>query len=66
MRTNYLCHVENIIDIQWSRHVGRWGGDRPPCFKPEADQKSVLASSNFEVANKQDVVLEVINLQAIP
>ena len=26
MRTNYLCHVENMIDIQWSRHVVGGGG----------------------------------------
>ena len=26
MRTNYLCHLANIIDIQWSRPVGGGGG----------------------------------------
>ena len=26
MRTNYLRHLANIIDIQWSRPVGGEGG----------------------------------------
>ena len=26
MRTNYLRHLANIIDIQWSRPVGGGGG----------------------------------------
>ena len=25
MRTNYLCYLANIIDIQWSRPVGGVG-----------------------------------------
>ena len=29
MRTNDLCHVANIIDIQWSRPVGGGGGGGP-------------------------------------
>ena len=27
MRTNYLRDLANIIDIQWSRPVGGWGGE---------------------------------------
>ena len=26
MSTNYLCHVANIIDIQWNRPVGEVRG----------------------------------------
>ena len=26
MRTNYLPHLANIIDIQWSRSIGGRGG----------------------------------------
>ena len=29
MSTNYLCHLANIIDIQWSRPVGGGGGQLP-------------------------------------
>ena len=28
MRTNYLCHLANIVDILWSRPV--WGGGATP------------------------------------
>ena len=29
MRTNYVLHLANIIDIQWSRPVGGGGGQLP-------------------------------------
>ena len=29
-RTNYLCHLANIIDIQWSRPVVCVGGGATP------------------------------------
>ena len=28
MRTNYLRHLANVIDVQWSRPVGGGGGGR--------------------------------------
>ena len=62
MRTNYLRHLANIIDIQWNRPV--WGGGNSQlnwliCCKR---QKSVVT---LAVADKHDAVLEVIDGQAI-
>ena len=47
MRTNYLCHLANIIDIQWLT-----------CSKRQK-------CGTFEVADKHDAVLEVIDGQPI-
>ena len=63
MRTHDLCHVASIIDIQWSRPVKGVGGGAGllnwfTCCKAEVDQKKC---SSFEVADKHDVVLEVID-----
>ena len=64
MRTIYCCHLPNIIDIQWSRPIGRGGGTNSQlnwltCCKPQKK------CGNFEVADKHDAVLEVIDGQAI-
>ena len=68
MRTNYLRHLANIIDIQWSRPVcggggGRGGGNSQlnwlTCCKRQKK------CSNFVVADKHDAVIEVINQWAI-
>ena len=61
MPTNYICHLANIIDIQWSRPV--WGEANShlnwlTCCKRQKK------CSNFAVANKHDAVLEVTNGQA--
>ena len=40
MRTNYLCHLANIIDIQWSRPV--WGGEGNAQLNCCTRQKSVV------------------------
>ena len=56
MRTDYLRHLANIVDILWSRPV--WGGG--------GGYLSVNAKKcNFAVADKHDAVLEVIDGQAI-
>ena len=62
MPTNYLCHLANIIDIQWSRPIWGEGGNSQlnwlTCCKRQKK------GSNFAVANKHDAVLEVTNGQA--
>ena len=64
MRTNYLRYLANIIDIQWSRPIGRGGGTQLPIelvnllYTPKK-------CGNFEVADKHNAVLEVIDEQAI-
>ena len=63
MPTNYLRHLANIIDIQWSKPVvGRGGISQLNGFTCCKRQKKW---SNFEVADKHDAVLEVIDGQAI-
>ena len=50
IRTNYLHHLANIVDILWNRTVGGGGGG---------------VEQHFAVADKHDAVLEVIDGQAI-
>ena len=62
--TNYLHHLANIIDIQWSRPVLRGGGPNSQlnwliCCKRQKK------CSNFDVADKHDAVLEVIDGQTM-
>ena len=60
MSANYLCHLANIIDIQWSRLVGGRGGPNSQLNWLDAKK-----CGNFEVADKHDAVLDVIDGQAI-
>ena len=66
MRTNYLRHLTNKVDILWSRPVwgvGAGGGAQLPI---ELVNLLVNAKKcNFAVADKHDAVLEVIDGQAI-
>ena len=58
MRTSYLRHLANIVDILWSRPVGGGGGGNwLTCCKRR--------KCNFAVADKHDAVLEVIDGQSI-
>ena len=59
MRTNYLRHLANIVDILWSRPVWGGGGHNSQlnwltCCKRQ--------KCNFAVAGKHDAVLEVIDV----
>ena len=61
MRTNYLRHIANIIDILWSRPV--WG--LGPNFQLNWLNFCKRQKCNFAVADKHDAVLDVIDGQAI-
>ena len=63
MHTNYLSHLANIIDIQWSisLRVGGGGNSQLNWLTCCKRQESVV---NYEVADKHDAVLEVIDGQA--
>ena len=63
MRTNYLRHLANIVDILWSRPVWGGGGGATP---NGIGSISVNAKKcNFAFADNHDAVLEVIDRQAI-
>ena len=57
MRTNYLRHLANIIDIQWSRPVGGGGGGPTPNWMGKL-AVNAKKCSKFEVADKHDAVLD--------
>ena len=61
MRTNYLRHIANIIDIQWSRPVRVGGGGGNSQVNGLTCCKRQKKCRNFEVADKHDAVLEVID-----
>ena len=64
MRTNYLRHLANIVDILWSRAVGGGGGGG--ATPNGIGSISVNAKKcNFAFADNHDAVLEVIDRQAI-
>ena len=63
MRTHYVRHLANIIDIRWSRPVGGGGGNSQ--LKWLTCCKRQKKCSNFAVADKHGAVLEVIDGQAI-
>ena len=67
MRTNYLRYLANIIDIQWSIDllgVGKGGGGNCQLHWLTCCKRQKKCS-NFEVADKHDAVLKVIDRQAI-
>ena len=57
MRTNYLRHLANML---WGGGGGLEGGNS------QLNELTPKKCSNFEVADKHDAVLEVIDGQAIP
>ena len=61
MRTNYLRHLANIVDILWSRPVWGGGGNSQLNWLTCCKRQKVY----FAVADKHDAVLEVIDGQAI-
>ena len=64
MRTNYLRHLANIIDIQWSRPVvGGGGGSQLNGLTCCKRQKNVVTLRY--VADKHDDKLGVIEGQTI-
>ena len=65
MRTHYLRHLANIVDILWSRPVWGWGGGGPNSQLNWLKLTVNAKKCNFAVADKHDAVLEVIDGQAI-
>ena len=66
MRTHYVRHLANIINIRWSRPVWGEGGEGPNCqLKWITCCKRQKKCSNFAVADKHGAVLEVIDGEAI-
>ena len=63
MRTNYLCHLANIVDILWSKPV--WGGGGGGQLPIKLVNLLKRKKCNFAVADKHDAVLEVIDGQAV-
>ena len=61
MRTNYLRHLANIVDILWSRPVWEGGGGAKLNWLTCCE----LQKCNFAVADQHDAVLEVIDGQAM-
>ena len=63
MRTNYLRHLANIVNILWSRPVWGGGGSNSQLNWLTCCKRGKC--NDFSAADKHDAVLEVIDGQLI-